>query len=89
MPTPGGWYNRLTLSGIARGFKEPWFLILPPGSDNLLTAKEVVDLAWQMREDIEQLRRKRRHGTRRSLSVLTVALFIATDSFYRLILQMG
>lgn len=119
-----------------KGFKEPWFLIIPPDCEDILSPKQVVDLyrsrmrievnfrdfkSWlgvrglklevdkaekigrllvclaiayvlllvmgdsnlarQMRKDIEQLRRKRRHGTRRSLSVLTVALFMATDSF--------
>ena len=119
-----------------KGFKEPWFLIVPPDCENILATKEVVEwyrsrmrievkfrdfksclglrglklevakaekmerllvclaiayvlliimgdssLAHQLRKDIEVLRRKRRHGTRRSLSVLTVALYMATDSF--------
>lgn len=119
-----------------KGFKEPWFLIVPAGSEQILPTEEVVawyrsrmkievtfrdfkshvgvrglklkvakaekigrllvclaiayillialgdcDFAKQFRKHIEVLRRRPRHGTRRSLSVLTVALFVATDSF--------
>ena len=119
-----------------KGFKEPWFLIVPADSEDVLPTEEVVEwyrsrmrievkfrdfksclgvrglklevakaekigrllvciaiayvllivmgdssLARQIRKDIEVLRKKRRHGTRRSLSVLTVALYMATDSF--------
>lgn len=119
-----------------RGFKEPWFLIVPPGSEEILPTDEVVewyrcrmkievsfrdfksllgvrglklevkkaekigrllaclaiayalmiavgdsDLGKQFRKQIEVLRRTRRHGTRRTLSVLTIALFMATDCF--------
>ena len=39
------------------------------------------DLARQLRKRIEVLRKRRRHGTRRTLSVLSMALFMATDSF--------
>jgi hypothetical protein len=119
-----------------KGFKEPWFLIVPAGSEEILPTASVVkcyrsrmmievkfrdfksylgvrglrlkvdkaeklerlltclaivytlllvmgdsDLARQLRKQIEVLRKRRRHGTRRTLSVLTVALFMATDSF--------
>ncbi len=119
-----------------KGFKEPWFLILPPGVEEVLPTEQVVewyrlrmrievkfrdfksclgvrglklkvdkaekirrllicmaiayvllivmgdsDLARQLRKRIEVLRKRRRHGTRRTLSVLSVALFMATDSF--------
>lgn len=119
-----------------KGFKEPWFLIVPAGSEDILPTEQVVEwyrcrmrievkfrdfksclgmrglklevakaekiarllvciaiayvllivmgdskLARQMRSSIEVLRKRRRHGTRRSLSVLTVALYMATDSF--------
>jgi len=119
-----------------KGFKEPWFLIVPPGTEEILPTEEVVkwyrsrmkievnfrdfksylgvrglkfkvdkaekmgrlltcmaivyvllivmggsDLAGHLRKRIEVLRTKRRHGTRRTLSVLSTALFMATDSF--------
>jgi len=119
-----------------KGFKEPWFLIVPPGKEEILPTDEVVrwyrsrmnievkfrdfksclgvrglklevrkaekigrllvclaivyilllvigdsDLGKQLRKQIEVLRKRRRHGTRRTLSVLTIALFMATDSF--------
>ena len=117
-------------------FKEPWFLIVPPGVEEILPTEQVVewyrlrmrievkfrdfksclgvrglklkvdkaekigrllicmaiayvllivmgdsDLARQLRKRIEVLRKRRRHGTRRTLSVLSMALFMATDSF--------
>jgi hypothetical protein len=119
-----------------KGFKEPWFLILPAGSEEILPTKRVVewyrsrmkievkfrdfkshlgvrglrlkvdkaekierlliclaiayillivmgdsDLAREFRKHIEVLRKKPRHGTCQTLSVLSVALFMATDSF--------
>jgi len=119
-----------------KGFKEPWFLIVPAGVEDRLPTEQVVqwyrtrmrievtfrdfkshlglrglhlhvakadkirrlllclamayilllalgdcDLARQFRRQVEVVRRKRRHGTRRTLSVLTVALFMASDSF--------
>ena len=119
-----------------RGFKEPWFLIVPPGVEDILPTEQVVqwyrlrmrievkfrdfksclgvrglklkvdkaekigrllicmaiayvllivmgdsDLGRQLRKRIEVLRKRRRHGTRRTLSVLSIALFMATDSF--------
>lgn len=119
-----------------KGFKEPWFLIVPPGKEEILPTEEVVrwyrtrmnievkfrdfksclgvrglklqvrkaekigrllvclaivyilllvigdsDLGKQLRKEIEVKRKRRRHGTRRTLSVLSIALFIATDSF--------
>lgn len=119
-----------------RGFKEPWFLIVPAGAEDRLPTDQVVqwyrsrmrievtfrdfkshlgvrglhlyvakadkirrlllclamayilllvlgdsDLARQFRHRIEIERKKRRHGTRRTLSVLTVALFLASDPF--------
>ncbi len=118
------------------GFKEPYFLIVPASSEDILPTEQVVewyrcrmrievkfrdfksclgvrglklevakaeklgrlliclaiayvllivmgdsDLAWQLRKDIEVPRKRRRHGSRRTLSVLTVALHMATDSF--------
>jgi hypothetical protein len=119
-----------------KGFKEPWFIIVPAGSEEILPTKQVVklyrsrmkievnfrdfksclgvrglklkvdksgkieklltclaivyillitmgdsDLGRQFRKQFEVLRKKRRHGTRNTLSVLSVALFMATDSF--------
>lgn len=119
-----------------KGFREPWFLIVPPGQEEILPADQVVEwyrsrmrievkfrdfksylgvrglklkvekaekiarllicmaiayvllivmgdsnLARQLRKHVEVLRKKCRHGTRRTLSVLSVALFMATDSF--------
>lgn len=119
-----------------RGFKEPWFLVVPPESEEILSTEEVVewyrcrmkievtfrdfksllgvrglrlevnkakkigrlliclaiayalmiamgdsDLGRQFRKQIEVLRKRRRHGTRRTLSVLSIALYMATDSF--------
>lgn len=119
-----------------KGFKEPWFLIVPPGTEGILPTEEVIewyrsrmrievkfrdfksylgvrglklevdkaekigrllicialvyillivmgnsDLGRRLRKDIEVLRRRKRHGTRRTLSVLTVALSMVTDSF--------
>lgn len=118
------------------GFQEPWFLIVPPGTEDILSSKKVVDLyasrmrievkfrdfkshlgirglslkvnkaekigrlmvclaivyvlllvigdspmAKQFRRRVEIKRTKKRHGTRRTLSVLTVAIFMITDSF--------
>lgn len=39
------------------------------------------NLARQFRKRTEVLRKKRRHGTRRTLSVLSIALLMASDSF--------
>ncbi|MBE9572390.1 MAG: transposase [Proteobacteria bacterium] len=119
-----------------KGFKESWFLIVPPGVEEILPTEQVVewyrsrmrievkfrdfksclgvrglklkvdkaekigrllicmaiayvllivmgdsDLGRQLRKRIEVLRKRRRHGTRRTLSVLSIALFMATDSF--------
>lgn len=119
-----------------KDFKEPWFLIIPPGKEDILPAEEVVewyrtrmnievkfrdfksclgvrglklkvrkaekierllvclaivyillivigdsDLGKQLREKIEIPRKRCRHGTRRTLSVLTIALFVITDTF--------
>ena len=119
-----------------KGFKEPWFLIVPPWKEDILPTEQVVEwyrlrmrievkfrdfksclgvrglklkvdkaekigrlliciaiayvllivmgdssLARQLRKRIEVLRKRRRHGTRRTLSVLSMALFMATDSF--------
>jgi hypothetical protein len=118
-----------------KGFKEPWFLIVPPHKEDMLPTDEVVkwyrtrmdievnfrdfkswlgvrglklqvkkaekigrllvclaivyilllvmgesDLGKQLRKEIEVPRRRRRHGTRRTLSILSIALFMATDS---------
>lgn len=119
-----------------KDFKEPWFLIVPPGKEDILSAEEVVewyrtrmnievkfrdfksclgvrglklkerkaekierllvclaivyillivmgdsDLGEQLRREIEVPRKRCRHGTRRTLSVLTIALFVITDTF--------
>ena len=119
-----------------RGFKEPWFLLVPPDSEDLLPTDMVVSwyrarmrievsfrdfkswlgvrglrlkvrrtqhlghllaaliigyilllalgsspLGNQLRKQLEILRGKARHGTRRTLSVLSVALIAVTDSF--------
>ncbi len=119
-----------------KGFKEPWFLIVPPGREEIMPTEQVVqwyrsrmrievkfrdfksyfgirglrlevkkaekisrllfcmaityillivmgdsDLGRKLRKEIEVLRRRGRHGTRRTLSVLSIALFMATDSF--------
>lgn len=118
-----------------RGFKEPWFLLVPADSEELLPTQQVV--AWyrarmkievsfrdfkswlglrglhlkvrkaqrlgrllgclalgyilllalgsspsgkQLRCELEILRTKKRHGTRRTLSVLSIALLAVTDS---------
>ena len=118
-----------------RGFKEPWFLLVPPDSEALLPTEMVVSwyrsrmrvevsfrdfkswlgvrglhlkvrkaqrwnrllatlilgyvlllalgtsrLASQLRSELEILRRRARHGTRRTLSVLFVALMLMADS---------
>lgn len=117
------------------GFKEPWFLLVPPCSEELLPTEEVVNWyrkrmrievsfrdfkSWlgvrglrlkvrkaerlshllaglalgyilllalgssrfgnQLRGELEILRTKKRHGTRRTLSVLSIALLAFTDS---------
>jgi len=119
-----------------RRFKEPWFLLVPPDSEDLLPTDMI--LSWyrarmrievsfrdfkswlgvrglrlkvrrtqrlsrllaalaigyilllalgssqlgnQLRKHLEILRRKKRHGTRRTLSVLSIALIAVTDSF--------
>jgi len=119
-----------------KGFKEPWFLVVPPDSENILPTELVVeyyrsrmnietsfrdlksclgvrgiklevrkaermdrllagmaityilllalgisDLGLQLRKELEVLRKKPRHGTRRTLSVLSIALMAVTDSF--------
>lgn len=118
-----------------RGFKEPWFLLVPPDSEDLLPTALVVSwyrtrmrievsfrdfkswlgvrglhlkvrraqrwnrllaalivgyilllalgcsrLGNQLRQELEILRRRARHGTRRTLSDLFVALMLAADS---------
>lgn len=117
-----------------RGFKEPWFLLLPAASEELLSTETAVRLyrsrmkievsfrdfkswlgvrglrlkvrraerlnrllmglavgyilllalgtsrlAQQLRREIELPRRRARHGTRRTLSVLFLALLVAAD----------
>lgn len=119
-----------------RGFKEPWFLLVPPDSEDLLPTDMIVSwyrarmrievsfrdfkswlgvrglrlkvrrtqrmgrllaaliigyilllalgssrLGNQLRKQLEILRGKARHGTRRTLSVLSIALIAVTDSF--------
>lgn len=119
-----------------RGFKEPWFLLVPADSEDVLPTELVVgwyrarmnievsfrdfksllgvrglrlkvrrperlerllaglaiayillmvlgvsELGQQLRREIEVLRRKSRHGTRRTLSVLSIALMAVTDTF--------
>lgn len=119
-----------------RGFKEPWFLVVPPNCEDILPTELVVecyrtrmnietsfrdfksclgvrglklevrkaeridrllagmvityillvalgisDLGQQLRKEMEVLRKEPRHGTRRTLSVLTIALMAVTDSF--------
>lgn len=119
-----------------RGFKEPWFLVVPPDSEDILPTELVVeyyrsrmnietsfrdfksclgvrglrlevrkaermdrllagivityilflalgisDLGQQLRKQLEVLRKKPRHGTRRTLSVLSIAIMAVTDSF--------
>jgi hypothetical protein len=119
-----------------KDFKEPWFLIVPPKTEDILPAEEVVEwyrtrmnievkfrdfksclgvrglklqakkaekierllvclaivyilliiigdseLGRQLRKKIEIPRKKCRHGTRRTLSVLSIALLMITDSF--------
>lgn len=39
------------------------------------------ELAQQFRKEIEVLRSKKRHGTRRTLSILTIAIFLISDSY--------
>lgn len=118
-----------------RGFKEPWFLLVPPDSEDLLPTDLVISwyrtrmrievsfrdfkswlgvrglhlkvrrtkrlcrllaaliigyilllalgisqLGQQLRQEVEVLRRRARHGTRRTLSVLSIALMVLTDS---------
>jgi hypothetical protein len=119
-----------------KGFKEPWYLIVPPGSEEIMSSSLVVnlyrsrmnievkfrdfksmlglrglklkvsraeklarllvcialtyiillllgccDLAKQFQKQFEVLRSKKRHGTRKTLSILTVALFMTSDSY--------
>lgn len=119
-----------------KGFKEPWFLIVPPGSEEILPSSLVVnlyrsrmnievkfrdfksmlglrglkfkvsraeklarllvcialayiillllgdcDVAKQFRKQIEVVRIKKRHGTRKTLSILAVALFMTSDTY--------
>lgn len=118
-----------------RGFKEPWFLLVPPDSEDLLPTDQVVSwyrarmrievsfrdfkswlgvrglrlkveraerlgrllgvlalayilllalgsspLGRQLRDKLEIPRTKKRHGTRRTLSVLSIALLAVTDT---------
>lgn len=118
-----------------RGFKEPWFLLVPAGSEDVLPTELVVSwyrarmrievsfrdfkswlgvrglrlkvrraqrlsrllaalaigyilllalgssrLGKQLRRELEILRTRVRHGTRRTLSVLSIALMTVTDS---------
>jgi len=119
-----------------RSFKEPWFLLVPSGKEDILSTERVVELyrrrmnievtfrdfkshlgvrglslrvrkgqrldrllgvivltyilllalgiseiGISLRKRIEILRPKARHGTRRTLSVLTVSLFAISDTF--------
>ena len=119
-----------------KGFKEPWFLVVPPNCENILPTELVVQyyrtrmnietsfrdfksclgvrglrlevrkaermdrllaamaityillvalgvssLGQQLRKELEVLRKEPRHGTRRTLSVLSIALMAVTDSF--------
>jgi len=119
-----------------RGFKEPWFLVVPPNCEDILPTELVIecyrtrmnietsfrdfksclgvrglrlevrkaermdhllagmvityilllalgisDLGQQLRKELEVQRKKPRHGTRRTLSVLSIALMAVTDSF--------
>ena len=119
-----------------RGFKEPWFLLVPPDTEDLLPTELVVSwyrarmrievsfrdfkswlgvrslrlkvrrtqrlghllaalaigyilllalggsrLGKQLRRELEILRKRARHGTRRTLSVLSIALMTVTDYF--------
>jgi len=54
------------LTGLALGY----ILLLALGESRL---------AQQLRREMEILRRKARHGTRRTLSVLSLALMVLTD----------
>jgi len=119
-----------------RSFKEPWFLLVPSGKEDILSTERVIELyrrrmnievtfrdfksqlgvrglslrvrkgqrldrllgvivltyilllalgmseiGISLRKRIEILRPKARHGTRRTLSVLTVSLFAISDTF--------
>jgi len=119
-----------------RNFKEPWFLLLPSGQEDILPSERVVELyrrrmnievtfrdfeshlglrglslrvrkgerldrllgvmilayilllvlgvseiGRSLRDKIEILRPKARHGTRKTLSVLTISLFAISDTF--------
>ena len=119
-----------------RGFKEPWFLLVPSGKEDILPTEKVVELYRRrmnievtfrdfkshlgvrglslkvrkgerldrllgamvltyilllvlgageigkfLRKRIEILRSKARHGTRKTLSVLTISLFAISDTF--------
>ena len=119
-----------------KGFKEPWFLIVPAGCQDILPAETVVqwyrrrmnievtfrdfkshlgvraislkvrksarlnrllsvmvlvyifllifgesNFGIKLREELEVLRSKCRHGTKRTLSVLSIALMAISDSF--------
>jgi len=119
-----------------RSFKEPWFLLVPAGKEDILSTERVVELyrrrmnievtfrdfkshlgvrglslrvrkgerldrllgalvlayilllvlgagavGKSLRKRIEILRSKARHGTRRTLSVLTISLFAISDTF--------
>ncbi len=119
-----------------RGFKEPWFLLVPSGKEDILSTEKVVELYRRrmnievtfrdfkshlgvrglslkvrkgerlnrllgamvltyilllvlgagevgkfLRKRIEILRSKARHGTRKTLSVLTISLFAISDTF--------
>ncbi|MCK4419252.1 transposase [Candidatus Aerophobetes bacterium] len=119
-----------------RGFKEPWFLLVPSGKEDILSTEKVVELYRRrmnievtfrdfkshlgvrglslkvrkgerlnrllgamvltyilllvlgageigkfLRKRIEILRSKARHGTKRTLSILTISLFAISDTF--------
>lgn len=119
-----------------RGFKEPWFLLVPPDSEDLLPTELVISwyrtrmrievsfrdfkswlgvrelhlkvrrtkrlcrllaaliigyilllalgtsrLGQQLRQEVESLRLRARHGTQRTLSVLSIALMVVTKTF--------
>lgn len=120
-----------------KGFKEPWFLLVPAGSETVLSTETVVNwyrarmrievtfrdfkshcglrglvlkvrqthrlerllvvlvlvyilllvlgvsaVGQQIRKEMEILRRTGRHGTARTLSILSVAFLVASDSFF-------
>ncbi|MFH0795809.1 MAG: transposase [Candidatus Omnitrophota bacterium] len=87
-----------------KGFKEPWFLLVPADSQDILPTESVVDyyrarmnievnfrdfksclgasdIGKSLRKEVEIVRKKCRHGTTRTLSVLSIALMAITDTF--------